>query len=176
MNGRLPVLLIAFSVIAWSLGAAADVPAAWTRHRVHLDYGHPPVVISEAGPWDEASCDQLYDEVRAAMVQLGARRSDFDVDERGCYGTRGLRSEDIKFSVLAPADRAVHATGETAGAYWKTAELTGNCTFLEYLASKVLPLVSARNVVVLSRADCERLGVGVRAEVLVPMPGSTADP
>lgn len=176
IRGRLPVLIVV-GLVACATGEAANAPApsiqaaTWIQRKVHLDFGYAPLVISEAGPWQEVSCDRLYDEVKSALVQLGARESDLQVDQRGCYGARGLRSDDVVFSVLAPGKMA---GGEWAEAHWETAALKGNCAFLEYVALKVLPLLSARNVQHLSKGDCDSQAVGLRADVLMPAQSATA--
>ena len=88
----------------------------------------------------------------------------------------------------APADAAV-AQGPrstpvigagTVQTQWKTVEIRtvsdslvgkfDRCYQLEQMRNQLLPLFSTRNIKLIPRADCERLRVGLRAEVLKPMP------
>ena len=163
-------LILAIGLLTCAVNAVAATPdgsavAVWTRHRVHLQFGYGPAVISESGPWQQQSCDRLYDEVKLALLQLGARVSDLDFDQRGCYGSRAVRGDDVTFSVLTPV-RNVAVDSEPA--HWQSAELKGNCAFLEYMAKKVLPLTSARDVQRISKSDCDNHGIGLRARILMP--------
>jgi hypothetical protein len=184
MRTGLHFIIAAVGLFGSTIAAAADAPsttalptqatnstqtATWTR-RTLLHFTHPPVIYSENGTWQEVSCDKLYEDVRFVLLQLGARASDMSVDQRGCYAFTRMRSVDVTFSVLAPADD----TGKTPPggliqAQWKTVELKGDCSLLEYVTQKVLPLIPTKDAKYISLANCAKLGgIGVYAKVLVP--------
>ena len=180
---RIRVLMLIAAGLAGPVNVvAADAPeavasdsvalsqtAAWTKRKL-VSFSHPLVITSDTGPWQPASCDRIYSDVRYVLLQLGARESDMHVDQRGCYGSTTRRAVDVTFSVLAPTDNAGKApSGGFVDAQWKTVELKGNCDFLHYVTEKVLPLIPTRDAKLITVADCTRLGgIGLYAKVLVP--------
>jgi hypothetical protein len=107
------------------------------------------------------------------------------------------------FSVLVPADTTgKNAADAVAGARQQTVELrTGTvgpsgkllalrntptselegswdrtCGYLKSVAEKILPLFSVRHVKLIPEAVCEKYGVGLRAQVLMPAPQLAASP
>jgi hypothetical protein len=172
---RTRLLLI---VAAVSLGASATVSAADSNQtavwepRTLRNFTLPLVVNSENGPLQMASCDQIYDEAKLLLLQLGARASDIRADLRGCYAYTIQRSIDVMFSALVPATPAAqaknHASGPLVEAHWKTVLIKGNCRLLEDATKKLLPSFTTSDVKLISSADCAKLGVGFFGKVLVP--------
>jgi len=89
---------------------------ALARAPANLDFEEPD--SSQTGHWTARklqvalpldvpqNCDWLSDELKLVLLQLGARRSDLQVNTRLCYLNRpGLGGEvDATFAVLTPAD------------------------------------------------------------------------
>jgi len=175
-------LALNFIIIALLLGVtlpcvdAADSSqsAVWAPRKLHFVY---------MGFTTHYSCDGLLDNVRSALLQLGARASDLQAHEYGC--TRGIgRPEpfpgvDATFSVLEPAgEKTSNAPVE---ARWQTVELklgatsleqAGQCELLEQIQQKILPLFTTRNLEF--KEDCipHQLtvsGATLRVQVLEPM-------
>ncbi len=156
------------------LGAQASPGAIWAPRQL-LHFTHPLVVNSETMGLREASCDQLYQDARSLLLQLGARASDIRIDQRGCHAFTKEKSIDVKFAVpVLPDSPGTRAAGPEFEAHWQTVALKGNCAFLQYATRTVLPLFTARNVKLISAADCERVGVGLYAQVLMA-PAEVAD-
>jgi hypothetical protein len=111
------------------------------------------------------------------LEQLGARKSDLRIDTKSCYLKQwvGLKV-DATFYVLTPVGAASKSTAEPSiEAHWQPVRLlTGRdrdeCRLLEYVRREVLPLFSTRNAKLISTADCEKIHVGVSADVLNPGP------
>ena len=149
--------------------------AVWTTRALH-SFGLP------------ASCDGLVEELRVLLLQLGARASDLHVDQHGCRGELNFvtATVDATFSVLLPLDKTGKNEAGTSEASWQVVELTKNtdrptmtpvhhvnyrdCAELEYVTKTVLPLFAARDVKLISKALCDKTGVGLRAQVLMPAP------
>jgi hypothetical protein len=151
-------------------------PATWTQRRL-LQFSPPPDYVPANGYETNThfiSCDELIDRVTFVLLQLGARAGDFVVDQRDCRrGGPTARSIDVTFSALTPInDAGAKAAGAPVEAHWHTVQLggaamgIGDCAFLRYATVKILPLFATREVKLISSADCARLGVGLRAQVL----------
>ena len=80
-----------------------------------------------------------------------------------------LRSVDVTFWTLAARDPAAGNVSDAGvQAHLKTVALRGDCVYLQYITQKVLPLFATRNAKRIPRAVCERLGVGLYAQILMP--------
>jgi hypothetical protein len=181
MRIKLLMLLASFGLLASAAAAAAapvdlTQPATWTQRKLR-DFSPPSDYIPANGYLSNThflSCDELIDRTRFLLQQLGARN--IVVDQRDCRREGVMvRSLDVTFSVLAPIDgSAKSATGAPVDAQWKTIEMggadvqIGDCAFLKYAAIKILPLFATRDVKLIPEADCARLGIGLRAQVLKP--------
>jgi hypothetical protein len=137
------------------------------------------------------SCDGLLDKVRPVLLQLGARKQDLSVHERGCTAQLG-RPDPFPgvagtFSVLEPA-AAAGATpspanpGEPVAAHWKhvrvkvaygvenALDTAGQCELIEQIKYHILPLFTTQNVKY--RSSCIphdlQLGTMLEADVLMP--------
>jgi len=109
------------------------------------------------------------------LVQLGARASDLDLDQRGCPAPSGAARVDVTFSVLVPTNEMGKSVeGAPVEAQWQTVQLRGaGCDFLDRVNKEILPLFSTRSARLISKDDCHKLNddglhVGLRAEVLKP--------
>ena len=175
MRTRLLLIIAAASLGASAVVSAADShqTAVW-EPRTLRHFTLPLVVNSENGPLQMASCDQIYDEAKLLLLQLGARASDIHADLRGCYAYTIERSIDVTFSVLVPTTQTTQTTQTTNNApgplietHWKTVMLKGNCRLLEDATKKIVPLFTTSDVKLISSADCAKLGVGFFGKVLV---------
>ena len=195
MRIQLRMLVATIAFIASATAAAADTPttvapsgsaqssqtAVWRTRTLHK-FGIPDVRSVEA-PRQLPSCDELVEELKFLLLQLGAQASDLRIDERGCR--EDLRLVDATFSVVSPTDKTGgNAAGTLAEAHWQIVELKTNtdrptmtpihrifyrdCAELEYVTKTVLPLFAVRDVTLISTAICDKTGVGLRAEVLMP--------
>jgi hypothetical protein len=171
MRTRILLLIATAGLGASAAVAAADsVQTAVWEPRTLRHFTLPLVVNSENGPLQMASCDQIYDEAKLLLLQLGARASDIRADLRGCYAYTIERSIDLTFSVLVPTAQTTPTTTNARGplveAHWKTVLLKGNCRLLEDATKKIVPLFSTSDVKLISSADCAKLGVGFFGKVL----------
>jgi hypothetical protein len=160
---------------------AADAPSAgvddtaqralWTEKQVHFTY---------SGFTTHYSCDGLRDKVRAALLQLGARK-DLTVREGACTrpsgGPEPFPNVDVKMNVL----QAAPATGDRGSvpAHWRHMELrldkeplseAGDCELVEQIKRTFLPLFATRNVDYQSACIAHQLTPGstwLRADVLI---------
>jgi hypothetical protein len=184
-----------------STGAAGATPVATTSssraaESVQAASWSQPMTIENSVDLPGHTCDDFKGELRFVLLQLGARASDLKVNSnRYCL----LRAT---FSVLVPADQtgknAAHAMAE---ARWQTVELrTGTvvsgklltfrdtpgsqlqasydrtCGYFVQVTNRILPLFTARDVKLISSAVCDKTGVGLRAEVLMPAQQLAASP
>jgi hypothetical protein len=184
MRIQLPMLIATIAVISSAAAAAAETAtsvapfgpaqasqtAVWTTRTLHNFGGFSD------------SCDALVEELRVLLLELGARASDLYIDQHGCR--REVTLIDATFSVLMPVDKAGKNEAGTLEAGWQILELKTNlerptmtpvhhiiyrnCAGLEYVTKTVLPLFAARDVKLISKAICDKTGVGLRAEVLTP--------
>jgi hypothetical protein len=164
-----PLMLVAALglVASATVGAADSTQTAVWKSRTLRHFTLPLVVNSENGPLQPASCDQIYNTARILLLQLGARASDMRADLRNCYAYTLQRSIDVQFFALAPLTKARdNAAGPLVEAHWQRVEVNGNCRLLADATKKILPLFTTANVKLISSADCERLGVGLYAQVL----------
>ena len=186
MRSRLLFLIAASGLLGAANLAMADTQAAapivseatdtsqsgvWTFRELQFlgpAYLSPGVRDSgEPLQLSRTSGDQLFDQVSFVLRQLGARR--IDLDSRGCWPVKLRPCVDVKFAVLTTdAKGGRHALSAPVGAHWQTVTLGGNCELLEQATKAILPLFATRNVKLISKDDCERLHVGLRAEVLEP--------
>jgi hypothetical protein len=133
---------------------------------VHFVYTYPSLFLS---------CDGLHHDLQFVLLQLGARASDLEVNTHDCYSNERA-IVDAKFSVLTPTTEGRNNVAEElVGARWQTVELKykysrdlGNCAFLEGVRVQILPLFPARNATLITKADCMKTGIGLRAQVLKP--------
>jgi hypothetical protein len=176
MRSRYLILLATIGLTGSVNGAAADTAdasqtAVWTSRELQFlgsAYLSPGVMDSgEPLVLSRTSSDQLYAQVRFVLRQLGARS--IDLDSRGCWPLKLRPCVDVKFTVLAANESAgKHVLSAPVGAHWQLVQLGGNCDLLDRATRTVLPFFVTRNVKLISRVDCERLHVGLRAEVLKP--------
>ncbi|HEY4341319.1 MAG TPA: hypothetical protein VGM97_15355 [Steroidobacteraceae bacterium] len=132
--------------------SVAPPAAHWVERK--LDYTY-------MGFTDKFSCDGLRDTVREALLALGARKKDLDIQERGCTHFNGIEPSPgifATFSVLVPATPdELGKVGDTAAqpTRWHTVDLvkltrsgvnTVPCELLEQLKNKALPLFTTRNL------------------------------
>src|SRR5665213_1475036 len=170
MRTQLLMLIAAIGLVGSATAAAADSTqsATWTQRKL-LGFSPPPNYAPGVGYASNSqfiSCDEIIDRVQFILVQLGARPDDIAVDQRDCRrGQSTVRSVDVKFSVLAPADTPANpAAGASVEAHWQTIELggadvgLGDCAFLRYVTLKVLPLFATRNVKLISPDVCAKVG------------------
>jgi hypothetical protein len=196
MRIQLRMLIATIAVFLSAAAAAAETATAvapvgptqssqtavWVTRKLQ-NFGVP-----HAGWPNGASCDDLAGELRSLLLQFGARASDLHIDERGCPRNEGqLTLIDATFTVIVPPEKTVNnSAGTLADARWQIVELrTGrpdkpvterflsggdyrDCSYLEYVTKTVLPLFAARDVKLISKEICDKTGVGLRAEVLVP--------
>lgn len=180
------LMLIAAIGLVGSVTAAADSSqsATWTQRKL-LRFSPPSNYIPADGYLTNSqflSCDELINRLQFVLLKLGARADNIAVDQRDCRRSGvEVRSVDATFSVLAPAgNTGKPGAGAPVEARWQIIELggadmgIGDCAFLKYVTTKILPLFSTRNVKLISTADCGRLGVGLRAEVLRAPPEQEA--
>jgi hypothetical protein len=165
-------------VSAACAAAAADSEnpqlAAWTPTELRFIY---------QGFTTRYSCDGLRDQVRSALLVLGARK-DLTVHAAACSSPPGrpdpFPGVTIKMQVLKPL--AANAASPDAGAvaaHWQTVDLrldrdavseSGNCELLEQIKQSILPLFTTRNVEYSSNCVPHQLSAGgtrLRAQVLV---------
>jgi hypothetical protein len=163
-------------------GVAPSQTAVWTARKI-LAFSPPSTYVPANGyetNTSSLSCDQIDDRAKFLLRQLGAR--DISFDDRDCRtkGKNEIVTIDLAFSVLTPTGMAgVTAAGAPVIAHWQTVALKGadigNCAFLYYVTRKVLPAFSTKNVKLIPTADCARIGVGLYAQMLVPVEeGSSA--
>jgi hypothetical protein len=154
-------------------GASSHQSAAWVTRKI--DRFSPPDVYVPANGYEtntrSLSCDQIIDRARFLLEQLGAREISFDSRECITKQANELRMIDITFSALQPSGPAAAATVFLpVAAQWQTVALKGNgigdCAFLNYVTRKVLPALATRNVKLIPTADCQRIGVGLYAQIL----------
>ncbi|MGC1459239.1 MAG: hypothetical protein WA825_13260 [Steroidobacteraceae bacterium] len=166
-------LISSAAVIAQTPSAAASPPSGAAALNVLATW--EPRTLKNFATMGVPDCDDLVEYVRFALLSLGAQN--LHIDQRGCRGPSGpFRSVDATFSVLAPANKSDgQASGHTVEARWQTVEIQAetnsdlsNCGHARYVTRKVLPLFSARDVKDISTAVCDKFGVGLRAQVLVP--------
>jgi hypothetical protein len=161
-------------------GAAAVAtsiqPATWIKRKL-VRFSPPNVYVPANGYASNThfiSCDEIINRLNFVLLQLGARPDAIVVDQRDCRrGDSMTKSIDATFWVPAPTDGTDNvASGAALAARWQTVELggasmgLGDCAFLQYVTYKIVPLFTARDIKLISPADCARLGVGLRAEVL----------
>jgi hypothetical protein len=131
------------------------------------------------------SCDGLHGKMRKILLQLGARKEDLKISDRGCSGRSGVPDPfpgvAVKMSVLVPADAAAASGGgPTVPSHWKAVQLkldneslseAGECELVEQVKQKVLPLFTTRNVDFKSTCVPHQLnpgGTALVADVLAP--------
>ncbi|HTX24036.1 MAG TPA: hypothetical protein VMD03_05225 [Steroidobacteraceae bacterium] len=160
-------------------------PARWTQKKLFFVY---------MGLQTRYGCQGLTDDVRQVLLELGARKSDLNVQEAGC--TSGFNQPTPHpavagtFSVLEPVppERAYSpsATPGTVAARWQAVQVqlarpgrdvNGQCELLDQVRRRILPLFTTRNVQYQSTCSPRQLIVGgtsLRLEVLVPDTGNPA--
>jgi len=151
--------------------------AVWTPKRLHFAY---------EGFTTHYSCEGLRDQVRKALLALGARK-DLEVREGPCTrpagGPEPYPSLEVTMNVLAPAGGSSGGEqAKTVPAHWRMIDLrldedsrgqAGNCELLEHIKHTLLPLFATRNINY--RASCIPHqvvpgGTWLRTEVLLPDP------
>jgi hypothetical protein len=157
---------------------SSQVIAVWEPRKVHFS----AFILS---------CDRTHDLVTFVLLQLGARKSDLNVnvDQGQCGSGIGFAPAiDATFSVLTPSGAAGKNAGVLVEAQWQTVELKKTwdldylpangdmCSLLEHVTKYVLPAFSTRNVKLIPRDFCERYRVGLRAEVLKPSQAAETSP
>jgi hypothetical protein len=201
---RVPTLMLVSSAFVLSAPVMADAPSTAasppsTAAKSIQAASWQPRALKNFGTEGTASCDDLTQKVTSILLEFGARGSDLHVDQRGCIGTpegaTGFRSVNATFSVLVPTDKAENSAGGTlVEAQWQTVELRPGpsniaslqlrpgppdipgCKYIEYVAQKVLPLFSFRDAKEVPSAMCDKIGVGLRAQVLKPAQQLAAAP
>jgi len=155
--------------------AAQAVPAHWVKKKIYFVY---------QGFTAHYSCEGLRDDIRLALLQLGARRSDMNVRELGC--TTGLGVPNAApgvtgtFSVLEPAADSQAPSAEAVKARWVAVRVQlnpapsfgGDCELIDQIKQKIIPLVTARNVKFTENCIPHQLqppGSQLQAEVLMPV-------
>ncbi|HTV77389.1 MAG TPA: hypothetical protein VMF03_03985 [Steroidobacteraceae bacterium] len=133
--------------------SVAPPAAHWVERKLDFTY---------MGFTTHYSCDGLRDNVRDALLALGARRKDLHIQETGCTRLEGAPEPFpgvvAHFFVLVPVTPddigKVGATG-TQPTQWHTVDLAhqyqfrfdqGQCELLEQLKQKALPLFTTRNL------------------------------
>jgi hypothetical protein len=133
--------------------ASVAPPAAhWVERK--LDYTYQ-------GFTDKFTCDGLRDTVREALLDLGARKKDLKIQERGCTHLNGVEPAPgvaATFSVLVPVTPdEIGKVGDSTAlpTQWHTVDLVAltrsgvssvPCELLEQLKNKALPLFTTRNL------------------------------
>jgi hypothetical protein len=174
MRKPLLILIAAAGLIAFATAesASASTVAAPTAESPQGAVWAPRKLVNFAPPYIH-SCDRLYEKLRFVLLQLGARDSDLQIDQRTCLAGSPIPSVDATFSVLAPTN----GPGSTAAAAavpanWQTVELrvgdvgVFDCAYLKYVTAKILPLFSTKAVKLIPAAVCNKFDVGLRAEIL----------
>ena len=152
--------------------------ALWTEKQVHFTY---------SGFTTHYSCEGLRDKVRAALLQLGARR-DLTVREGACTrpsgGPEPFPNVDVKMNVLQPT--AASGDQKSVPAHWRRIELrldkealseAGDCELVEQIKHTFLPLFATRNVDYRSACIAHQLtpsSTWLRADVLITDPRADA--
>jgi len=162
-------------------GAQLSQNAVWTTRKI-LAFSPPSTYVPANGyetNTNSLSCDQIDDRAKFLLRQLGAR--DISFDDRDCRskGKNEIVTIDLTFSVLTPTGSAGNtAAGAAVMAHWQTVALKGadlgTCAFLYYVTRKVLPTFSTKNVKLIPTADCARIGVGLYAQMLLPVEQGSA--
>lgn len=168
-------LLSSAAVIAETPSAAASPPAGAAASNVVATW--QPRTLKNFGTIGTASCDDLIEQARFVLINLGAHG--LHIDERGCTDVThnslivAFRSVDATFSVLTPANKSDGKTrGGIVEARWQTVEMhpgdTNGCGYLKYVTQRVVPLFATREVKLISDPACNKTDVGLRAQVLMP--------
>jgi hypothetical protein len=160
-------------ILACATAAAADPgqPAVWVSRELRFlgpDYLSPEVRNSgEPLQLTPTTNEQLYDQVAFVLRQLGAR--DVYRDMRGCWqvGTRPCVA--MTFKVLAPNGTSGSTAESPLQARWAPVQMGGDCALLQEATRTVVPLFSSRNIKLIPIATCEKIHVGLRADVLKPL-------
>jgi hypothetical protein len=179
MRCALLTTVLALGLVGTATAAAEDPsqPAVWAQ-RTLPSFTHPLICTnSTTQGCREASCDQLQEKAETLLTQLGMRENDFNVDARTCYAGGPQKSIEVTFSVLVPADNTkANAAGPVVEAQWQTVALKGDCAFLNYATKIILPLFTTRNVKLISRDQCNKLGIGLYAQILKAPQATAASP
>ncbi len=153
--------------------ADSSVKAVWSPRKVHF-----------------GGCNvELWEFV---LLAVGARAGDLNLHTAGC-SSHGM---EATFSVLVPADKTEKdAAGGLVAAHWQTVELrtplweqtwawappgvgilehVDACVLLDAVTQDILPSFSAGDVTRIPRPLCDRLRVGLRAQVLMPLQSARA--
>jgi hypothetical protein len=196
---RTPLLTLMTLILVASTGAAGAAPIATTSSSQAAESvqaaSWSPLTIENSVDLPGHTCDDFTGELRFVLLQLGARASDLKVNSnRYCV----LRAT---FSVLVPDKTGKNVAHAMTGAHWQTVELrTGTvasgklltfrdtptnqlqgsydrtCGYFVQVTNRILPLFTARDVKLISRAVCDKTGVGLSAQVLMPTDQLAASP
>lgn len=175
------VSLLLGAMVLPAEAAESSQAAVWTPRKLHFVY---------MGFTTHYSCDGLRDNVKSALLQLGARPIDLHVQEAGCTradgGPEPFPGVEATFSVLAPAASAQGegAASASVKAHWESVELNldrdsleqaGQCELLEQIKKEILPLFATRSVEFTDSCFPHELTLGVRLrlQVLKPLPADS---
>lgn len=129
-------LLVALSAFCFLVLIAAEAPSATAQTGTpsaatdpsHVAWTPRELQIKLLYSNAQYDCDELHDDLKRMLLELGARASDLNIDMAPC--SQQVRDGDflvkaaVKLSVLAPANAtAENAASATLKGRWKTVEL-----------------------------------------------------
>jgi hypothetical protein len=165
-----PMAIIGLLACGGAEAVAPSQPAVWVQRELRFvgpDYLSPEIRDSgEPLALTPTSNEQLYTQVVYVLRQLGARSIIRDM--RGCWRAGARPCVAMTFKVLAP-NGADGAAGESPiDAHWQPVQMGGDCALLQEATRTIVPLFSAKNIKLIPVSTCEKINVGLRADVLKP--------
>lgn len=173
MLTRILIALTVLGLLGCAAAEAADPsqPAVWASKQLRFvgpDYLSPEIRNSgEPLLLTPTTSDQLYDQVTFVLRQLGAR--DIVRDMRGCWNAGSRPCVAMTFKALVPNGTAGAAGESPIDAHWKPVQMGGDCALLQEATRTIVPLFSAQNIKLIPVSTCEKIHVGLRADVLKPI-------
>ena len=164
---------VATCILAVPVHAQDGRSAAWTQQKFRF---------TVLGFQTRYSCFGLHDTIRRILLDLGARRSDLEVDEVDC-GLRRPPSIEASFWVLEPiapdAPKVLNGAVATVTAHFQEVEVRfgrggleiSACELAHQVVRQIVPYFTARNA--RFDPDCVENQIGtaafaLRADVLMP--------
>jgi hypothetical protein len=203
MRTELLMLIVTLSLVAsasteaapnaWPALAATVLPSDAAKSNQAATWSQP-LTFENSVDLPGLSCDDFKREWRFVLLQLGARASDLNIDSNRYCGLSAT------FSVLVPVDKTGKNAADAVTQWrWQTIELrTGTvvsgklltfrntptsqlqgaydrtCPYFVQVTNKILPLFATRDVKLIPHTVCEKYGVGLRAQILMPAPQEAA--
>jgi hypothetical protein len=166
----IPLALVGLLSCATARAADPSQQAVWVQRELRFigpDYLSPEVRNSgEPLQLTPTSNEQLYEQVTFVLRQLGARSIVRDM--RGCWQAGARPCVAMTFKVLAPNGTAGGEAETPVQAHWQPVQMGGDCALLQEATRSIVPLFSSRNIKLIPVSTCEKINVGLRADVLKP--------